>query len=112
MTERRSKYLMIYLLIIAIMGAGIFSTYHVMVKTTAWPAPAPLSFDSTQEKWEFHVLGLQYNISKEEVKPAVLKAKSLKLAKQFVTWSESLLNTGAEFLHDASNMVLHRLYGE
>lgn len=112
MTNERSRYVMIYLLIITIMGAGIFSTYHVMVKTTAWPAPAPFSFDRTQEEWEFQVLGLQYNVNKEDIKPAKLKAKSLKLAQQFVTWSESLLNNGAELLHDASNMVLHRLYRE
>lgn len=112
MTSQGRRFLLVYLLVLAIMGTGILCTYQVMQETLAWPAPALLSLQSNEEQWELAVLGLQYYVNKEEIEPAHLKAETLMLAKQLATWAEPIRQKGFELLQDASNLVLDRLTGE
>lgn len=83
MSGKSYSFALIYLLVMAIMGAGIYITYQVMIETTAWPVPALLDLQDMGNQWQIGLMGQHYSINKDA---AEILQEAVRIIRQALSW--------------------------
>lgn len=90
MRNHKLSVAIIFLLVLVLIGSGIFQTYRTIRQTTGRAVPVLWDFQIAENHWEIAVLGSRYLIRKEDLRLDKLQIQAKVLVQEFSLQSKDL----------------------